>query len=330
MRPRFSKGHGGSNVRFDWGRKRDALQEDIIPRDAVLQIALGVFLPVLSRLLREDNDLPFFVGEIQPVPVAWVAHHHLWLGSPGSQIKELTGWFAAILGQWRVVGCVGFAKESARFELFAAEELTLESLLGLSLLRLDGRFGTGKLPSMKNPGNLFLVGPMGAGKSTIGRQLARALRVQFLDSDHVIEQRTGANIPLIFELEGEAGFRAREKAVIDELTQLQDIVLATGGGAVLDPENRARLAARGRVIYLRTSVDQQLARTARDRNRPLLQTENPRARLEELLRVRDPLYREIADLTVNTNGRRVSSVVREILQRLGCRRPGRKGKQAAP
>lgn len=183
---------------------------------------------------------------------------------------------------------------------------------------------------MKNPGNLFLVGPMGAGKSTIGRQLARALRVQFYDSDHVIEQRTGANIPLIFELEGEAGFRAREKAVIDELTQLQGIVLATGGGAVLDPENRARLAARGRVIYLCTSVDQQLARTARDRNRPLLRTENPRARLEELLRVREPLYREIADLTVNTNGRRVSSVVREILQRLGCRRPGRKGERAAP
>lgn len=183
---------------------------------------------------------------------------------------------------------------------------------------------------MKPPDNIFLVGPMGAGKSTIGRQLARALRVQFLDSDHVIEQRTGANIPLIFELEGEAGFRAREKAVIDELTQLQGIVLATGGGAVLDPENRARLASRGQVIYLCTSVDQQLARTARDRNRPLLQTENPRARLEELLRVREPLYREIADLTVNTNGRRVSSVVREILQRLGCRRPGRKGERAAP
>lgn len=178
---------------------------------------------------------------------------------------------------------------------------------------------------METPGNIFLIGPMGAGKSTIGRQLARALRAQFFDSDHVIEERTGAGIPLIFELEGESGFRAREKAVIDELTQRQGVVLATGGGAVLDPENRARLAARGRVIYLQTSVEQQLARTARDRNRPLLQTQDPRARLEELLRVRDPLYRETAHLTINTNGRRVGAVVKEILDRLGCQRPRRNG-----
>lgn len=173
---------------------------------------------------------------------------------------------------------------------------------------------------MKTAGNIFLIGPMGAGKSTIGRQLARALRMPFLDSDHVIEERTGAGIPLIFELEGEAGFRTREKAVIDELTQRRGIVLATGGGAVLDPENRARLTARGRVVYLRTSIEQQLARTARDRNRPLLQTQDPRARLEELLRVRDPLYRETAHIILNTDGRRVGVVVKEILQRIGCRR----------
>ncbi|HHH46439.1 MAG TPA: shikimate kinase AroK [Thiotrichales bacterium] len=162
---------------------------------------------------------------------------------------------------------------------------------------------------MNMPGNIFLVGPMGAGKSTIGRQLARALHLPFEDSDRVIEERTGVDIPFIFEMEGEAGFRRREKAVIDELTARDGIVLATGGGAVMDPDNRRRLASRGLVIYLRTSVDQQLARTARDRNRPLLQTEDPRARLESLYRVRDPLYREIADMIVDTDGRSVREVV---------------------
>ncbi len=162
---------------------------------------------------------------------------------------------------------------------------------------------------MNMPGNIFLVGPMGAGKSTIGRQLARALHLPFEDSDRVIEERTGVDIPFIFEMEGEAGFRRREKAVIDELTARDGIVLATGGGAVMDPDNRRRLASRGLVIYLRTSVDQQLARTARDRNRPLLQTEDPRARLESLYRARDPLYREIADMIVDTDGRSVREVV---------------------
>ncbi len=162
---------------------------------------------------------------------------------------------------------------------------------------------------MSMPGNLFLVGPMAAGKSTIGLQLARALHLPFEDSDRVIEERTGVDIPFIFEMEGEAGFRRREKAVIDELTARDGIVLATGGGAVMDPDNRRRLASRGLVIYLQTSVDQQLARTARDRNRPLLQTEDPRARLEALYRVRDPLYREIADMIVETDGRSVREVV---------------------
>ena len=169
---------------------------------------------------------------------------------------------------------------------------------------------------MKMPGSLFLTGPMGAGKSTIGRQLARRLRLTFHDSDHEIEKRTGVDIPLIFELEGEAGFRRREQAVIDELTQLPDIVLATGGGAILAAENRAHLTSRGTVIYLHASVPQQLRRTSRDRNRPLLQTANPRARLEELMAIREPLYRETADLVVNTDGMRVADVVRQIIHRL--------------
>ena len=169
---------------------------------------------------------------------------------------------------------------------------------------------------MKMPGSLFLAGPMGAGKSTIGRQLAKQLRLEFHDSDHEIEQRTGVDIPLIFEIEGEAGFRKREKAVIEELTQQPDIVLATGGGAILDPDNRKHLGERGTVIYLHTTVTQQLKRTARDRNRPLLQTEDPRQRLLDLMQAREPLYREIADIVINTDGKHVKDVVREILGKL--------------
>jgi shikimate kinase len=169
---------------------------------------------------------------------------------------------------------------------------------------------------MNNPGNFFLVGPMGAGKSTIGRQLARALSLEFIDSDREIEVRTGVDIPLIFELEGESGFRKREHQVIDLLTARKGIVLATGGGAVLDPENRKCLAARGKVVYLHASVEQQLQRTAHDRSRPLLQTENPRQKLEELMQTRDPLYREIADWVVETDGRRVRDVVQEIIRHI--------------
>ena len=169
---------------------------------------------------------------------------------------------------------------------------------------------------MKTPGSIFLTGPMGSGKSTIGRQLAKQLAMPFHDSDHEIERRTGVDIPLIFELEGETGFRKRESGVIDDLTRLPDIVLATGGGAILDPENRERLGDRGTVIYLHTSVDQQLSRTAHDRNRPLLQTPDPRTTLEELLAIRDPLYREIADLVIETDGMRVRDVVREIVRKL--------------
>jgi shikimate kinase len=170
---------------------------------------------------------------------------------------------------------------------------------------------------MNKPGSLFLTGPMGAGKSTIGRQLAKQLGMPFYDSDHEIESRTGVDIPLIFELEGEAGFRKREAAIIDELTALPDIVLATGGGAILDPQNREHLKSRGRVIYLHATVNQQLRRTRKDRNRPLLQTGNPRAKLEELLEIRDPLYRETAGLIVETDGMRVRDVVKKIMQRLG-------------
>ena len=169
---------------------------------------------------------------------------------------------------------------------------------------------------MNTPGSLFLTGPMGAGKSTIGRQLAKQLGLPFHDSDHEIESRTGVDIPLIFELEGEAGFRKRETVVIDELTRLPNIILATGGGAVLDPVNREHLQKRGRVIYLHASVNQQLKRTQKDRNRPLLQTENPRARLEELMSVRDPLYREIASLVIETDGMRVRDVVKKIMLQL--------------
>ncbi|MGB5247351.1 MAG: shikimate kinase AroK [Woeseia sp.] len=165
---------------------------------------------------------------------------------------------------------------------------------------------------MKKPNNLFLVGPMGAGKSAVGRQLARLMHLEFVDSDEEIESRTGVDVPFIFEKEGEAGFRKREVAVIDALTQLDGVVLATGGGAILDPQSRGWLGGRGFVVYLYTSVDQQFARTQRGRERPLLENRDPRTVLEELMQVRDPLYREIADLVVNTDGRRVQTVAKEI------------------
>lgn len=157
------------------------------------------------------------------------------------------------------------------------------------------------MTKLSKPDNIFLIGPMGAGKTTIGRQLAKALGLEFMDSDHEIEHRTGASISLIFEVEGEQGFRRREREVIDDLTQRSGMVLATGGGAVLDPANRTHLAGRGQVVYLRASLEHLLKRTAKDRNRPLLQTEDPRARLQQILEVRDPLYREVADLVVETD-----------------------------
>ena len=169
---------------------------------------------------------------------------------------------------------------------------------------------------MKHPQNLFLVGPMGAGKSAVGRQLARLLHLDFVDSDEEVESRTGVDIPFIFEKEGEAGFRRRETTVIDDLSQQEGIVLATGGGAIMDPQNRNHLGARGFVVYLRTSVDQQLSRTRKGRERPLLRNDDPRAVLEALMATREPLYREIADLTVDTDSRKVRDVVNEIIDRL--------------
>ena len=157
---------------------------------------------------------------------------------------------------------------------------------------------------------------MGAGKSAVGRQLARLLHLEFLDSDEEIESRTGVDIPFIFEKEGEAGFRKREAKVIEDLSQQDGVVLATGGGVVMDPQNRNHLGARGFVIYLHTSVDQQLARTRKGRDRPLLDNDDPRTVLEALMATRDPLYREIADLTIETDGRKVRAVANEILERL--------------
>ncbi|MYN46585.1 3-dehydroquinate synthase [Pseudoduganella sp. FT93W] len=167
--------------------------------------------------------------------------------------------------------------------------------------------------------NVFLVGLMGAGKTTIGRILARKLGLRFIDSDHEIEARTGATIPWIFEIEGEASFRRREAEVIRELTGQQDLVLATGGGAILNPESRAYLKERGTVIYLRASVNSILQRTAHDKNRPLLQTADPRKKLEELMAVRDPLYTEVADIVIDTGRPNVQSMVSNILNQLETR-----------
>jgi len=169
---------------------------------------------------------------------------------------------------------------------------------------------------MKHPQNLFLVGPMGSGKSAVGRQLARMLHLEFVDSDDEVEARTGVDIPFIFEKEGEAGFRRRESKVIDDLSQRDGIVLATGGGAILDPQNRNFLGARGFVVYLQTSVDQQLSRTRKGRERPLLAAADPRSVLEDLMEIREPLYREVADLVVATDGRKVRAVANEILEQL--------------
>nr|WP_159627880.1 bifunctional shikimate kinase/3-dehydroquinate synthase AroKB [Massilia puerhi] len=176
--------------------------------------------------------------------------------------------------------------------------------------------------------NIFLVGLMGAGKTTIGRLLARKLNRRFVDSDHEIEARTGATIPWIFEIEGEGCFRRREADVIRDLTSQQGLVLATGGGAVLNPHSRAYLAERGTVIYLRASIGSILQRTAHDKNRPLLQTADPRAKLEALWAERDPLYREIADLVIDTGRPNVQSMVQTILDQLAAQENARARRHA--
>lgn len=163
----------------------------------------------------------------------------------------------------------------------------------------------------------FLIGPMGAGKTAIGRELARIFGLDFLDADQEIERRTGADIPLIFEKEGEAGFRRREREVIEELTQRDRLVLATGGGAVLDPSNREALSSRGYVIYLKASVGAQATRTGRNRNRPLLQSGDPAARLAQLFAQRAPLYEGMAQLTVDTDSGQVRRIAERIVEALG-------------
>jgi shikimate kinase len=175
---------------------------------------------------------------------------------------------------------------------------------------------------MSKRDNLYLVGLMGAGKTTVGRLLARHYGCTFHDSDHEIEARTGVKIPVIFEIEGEAGFRRREEAAIAELTALSGIVLATGGGAVLSAVNRENLKNSGMVIYLRGSPEHLYERTRHDRNRPLLQTDNPLEKLRELYRQRDPLYREIADIVVDTGRQSVSGMTRVLCGKLDLLRSG--------
>lgn len=160
--------------------------------------------------------------------------------------------------------------------------------------------------------NIFLVGLMGAGKTSVGRMLAKRINRTFYDTDAEIERVTGVKIPVIFDIEGEAGFRAREEKMVEKLTAMDGIVLATGGGAVLSPANRALLKRHGRVIYLRAAPEDLWRRTRRDRNRPLLQAANPLARLRELHAQRDPLYTEVADLVVDTGAQSVGTLTTQI------------------
>lgn len=162
--------------------------------------------------------------------------------------------------------------------------------------------------------NIFLIGPMGAGKTTVGRLLAQKLNLTFLDSDHEIENHTGVDIPLIFEKEGEEGFRKREADMIDQLTQRKNIVLATGGGAVIREENRKNLINRGLVIYLQADIKHLLRRTRKDRNRPLLQGPNPEQKLKEIMLQREPLYQQTADYIIDTGRYSVQAIINQILE----------------
>lgn len=170
---------------------------------------------------------------------------------------------------------------------------------------------------MADKQNIFLVGPMGAGKSTIGRQLAQILGMEFIDSDQEIESRAGADISWIFDLEGEEGFRKREEKIISELTAKQGVVLSTGGGSILSKNNRNSLSARGIVVYLETTVEKQLERTQRDKKRPLLQNaEDPSLLFIDLAKVRNPLYEEVADIVVKTDEQNAKTMASEIIKEL--------------
>lgn len=171
----------------------------------------------------------------------------------------------------------------------------------------------------KLAGNFFLVGLMGAGKTTVGRALARKACKTFYDTDQEIEARTGVRVATIFDIEGEQRFRDRETCVLSDLVKLHDIVLATGGGAILREQNRRLLSANGTVIYLRANIDDLLARTQHDRNRPLLQIADPRAKLASLFEERDPLYREIADLVIDTTQQNVNMLVTQLEEKLFVR-----------
>ncbi|MDX1634951.1 MAG: shikimate kinase AroK [Marinobacter sp.] len=174
---------------------------------------------------------------------------------------------------------------------------------------------------MSLPKRIVLIGPMGAGKSTIGRLLARELGYRFVDSDRLIEERCGANIPWIFDVEGEEGFRQREGAMLAELAEQEGVVVATGGGAVLKRDNHPHLKREAMVIYLKTSIEQQVERTRRDRNRPLLQNDDPEAVLRHLFSERDPLYNELADVVMFTDRKSPRLVVRQLINRISPKTP---------
>jgi shikimate kinase len=171
--------------------------------------------------------------------------------------------------------------------------------------------------NMAEKRNVFLVGPMGAGKSTIGRHLAEELHLEFFDSDQEIERRTGADIAWIFDLEGEDGFRKREETIIHDLTDKQGIVLATGGGSIVSSAVRNRLSARGIVVYLQTTIDKQVARTQRDKRRPLLQNDDPETVLRSLAEERNPLYEEVADYVIETDEQSARAVANQIINKIG-------------
>jgi shikimate kinase len=194
-------------------------------------------------------------------------------------------------------------------------ELLRDTQWGLFWLDVENR-GMSLNMSIVKVRNIFLIGPMGAGKSTIGRTLARELKLDFYDSDEVIEERAGADLSWIFDVEGDEGFSRREQKVIEELTQKTNIVLATGGGVIMTPENRNALAARGTVIYLRTSLQQQFERTKRDTKRPLLQTSDLEGRLESLRDEREPFYEELADVSFETDKLTVKAVTNNIVKHI--------------